>query len=58
MELKVNLTLSHQQALLDEGVQFSSETDTEVIAQMVGKFLKDGAQFLGAVQETLKHLHG
>ncbi len=44
--------------LAAEGVSFSSETDTEVIVQMVERFLEAGYDFLTAVQDTLLQLKG
>ena len=41
-----------------EGVVFSSETDTEVIAHLIEKHLEAGQSFLVAVQNTLKRLNG
>lgn len=44
--------------LLDGGVQFVSETDTEVVANMVDQRLSDGADLLSAVKQTLPRLKG
>ncbi|MEM8858404.1 MAG: glutamine--fructose-6-phosphate transaminase (isomerizing) [Chloroflexota bacterium] len=41
-----------------EGVVFESETDTEVIAQLIEKYLESGMSFLVAVQSTLRQLNG
>src|SRR5688500_599043 len=41
-----------------EGYEFSSQTDTEVIAHMVERAQKRGLDPLAAVQETVKRLHG
>jgi glucosamine--fructose-6-phosphate aminotransferase (isomerizing) len=41
-----------------EGVTFSSETDTEVIVQMIERFLGGGYDFLTAVHESLRQLKG
>ena len=42
--------------LLAEGVVFSSETDTEVVAQLLERLYK--GDFLAAVQATVAHLEG
>ncbi len=42
--------------LEEKGVQFSSDTDTEVVAQLVAHFYK--GNFLTAVQESLALMHG
>jgi glucosamine--fructose-6-phosphate aminotransferase (isomerizing) len=44
--------------LAAEGVTFSSETDTEVIVQMIERFLEAGYDLLTAVQDTLRQLKG
>jgi glucosamine--fructose-6-phosphate aminotransferase (isomerizing) len=44
--------------LLSEGVSFASETDTEVIAQMIGSYLDKGQPLVDAVKSTLKRLEG
>ena len=41
-----------------EGVRFESDTDTEVIAQLVERYLESGLDFDTAVRQTLKQLHG
>lgn len=41
-----------------EGVDFKSETDTEVIVQMVERFLEAGHGFLSAMRDTLIQLKG
>ncbi len=41
-----------------EGVAFNSETDTEVIVQLVERYLGAGYDFEGAAHETLKQLRG
>ncbi|MFQ5421409.1 MAG: glutamine--fructose-6-phosphate transaminase (isomerizing), partial [Anaerolineae bacterium] len=41
-----------------EGVEFKSETDTEVIVQMVERYVEAGLAFDTAVRRTLKQLHG
>jgi glucosamine--fructose-6-phosphate aminotransferase (isomerizing) len=44
--------------LVEEGVPFTSETDTEVIAQLAAKFLEAGSDPEGAVRETLRLVQG
>lgn len=41
-----------------EGVQFASDTDTEVIVQMVERYLAAGMEMETAVRDTLKQLRG
>ena len=50
------LELKHQ--LQAEGVVFTSETDTEVIVQLVEKFIHGGCDFEKAVHMTLAQLRG
>ncbi|MFC0679748.1 glutamine--fructose-6-phosphate transaminase (isomerizing) [Lysobacter korlensis] len=40
------------------GYEFESQTDTEVIAHLIHSYLKSGADLLGAVQQTVRELHG
>ena len=47
-----------RQQLLDKGVNFHSETDTEVIANLVGYFYEQGGDFLGAVRQAVARLEG
>ncbi len=47
-----------KQLLLDSGVKFTSETDTEVIAQLIGKHLDEGSSLEDAVAKTLGKLEG
>jgi glucosamine--fructose-6-phosphate aminotransferase (isomerizing) len=47
---------SLKRQLQDEGVTFSSDTDTEVIAQLIAHHLKD--DFVGAVRKALSLLKG
>ncbi len=47
-----------REELQAEGVNFVSETDTEVIVQMVERYLESGMEFATAVSSTLKQLHG
>ena len=44
--------------LLDEGYEFTSQTDTEVIAHLVDSHLGDGTDLAGAVRATVNELHG
>ena len=44
--------------LLAEGYEFSSQTDTEVIAHLVERAQRRGLALLAAVQETVPRLHG
>ena len=41
-----------------EGVTFASDTDTEVIVQMVERFIESGTVMEAAVRQTLKQLRG
>jgi glutamine---fructose-6-phosphate transaminase (isomerizing) len=45
-------------ALKAKGYVFTSDTDTEVIAHLVEEELKTAGSLLGAVQKTVKQLHG
>lgn len=44
--------------LLEKGVQFISETDTEVIAQLIGSALDEGVDLQTAVKQALAKLEG
>jgi glucosamine--fructose-6-phosphate aminotransferase (isomerizing) len=44
--------------LMAEGVRFDSETDTEVIVQMVERYLESGVALETAVRQTLRQLRG
>lgn len=44
--------------LQQEGVVFQSDTDTEIIAQLIEKYVGQGYSFLHAVQETVGRLRG
>lgn len=44
--------------LQKQGVQFKSQTDTEVIAQLIGHYLDQNMNILDAVQKTLSRLEG
>ena len=41
-----------------EGVKFHSQTDSETIVQLIGKYKKQGKDLLHAVLETIKELDG
>ena len=47
-----------RQELISEGVNFSSETDTEVVAHLVTRELRQGASPQDAVARSLRRLHG
>lgn len=47
-----------RQELIDEGHEFKSMTDTEVIPHLIEKYMKDGCDLLCAVQKTVKRLEG
>ena len=47
-----------REELMAEGVKFNSDTDTEVIVQMVERYLEAGVPFIKAVQDILKQLQG
>jgi glucosamine--fructose-6-phosphate aminotransferase (isomerizing) len=44
--------------LLSEGHQFSSDTDTEVIPQMISRYLAKGLQLREAIKNAVTHLRG
>jgi glucosamine--fructose-6-phosphate aminotransferase (isomerizing) len=44
--------------LLAKGVTFRSETDTEVLAQLVGLAVKDGLDLLSAVRQAMTKIEG
>ncbi|EAK88288.1 glucosamine-fructose-6-phosphate aminotransferase [Cryptosporidium parvum Iowa II] len=44
--------------LMEKGIKFQSETDTEVIANLIGSYLDDGEDFQNAVQKALSRLQG
>jgi glutamine---fructose-6-phosphate transaminase (isomerizing) len=48
---------SLRRQLVDEGVRFQSDTDTEVIAQLIARNL-DGLNLIDAVRKTLRVLQG
>ena len=47
-----------REAMAAEGVQFTSETDSEVIVQLVERYLESGLSFKTAVRQTLNQLEG
>ncbi|MFZ1398960.1 MAG: glutamine--fructose-6-phosphate transaminase (isomerizing) [Candidatus Promineifilaceae bacterium] len=47
-----------REELQAEGVRFESETDTEVIVQLVERYLESGVGFETAVRQTLAQLEG
>jgi glucosamine--fructose-6-phosphate aminotransferase (isomerizing) len=50
--------LSLKHALIAQGHTFSSETDTEVLAHLIGQKVARGDDLLDAVQATLKQVEG
>jgi glucosamine--fructose-6-phosphate aminotransferase (isomerizing) len=50
--------LELREELQAEGVRFDSDTDTEVIVQMVERYLENGVAFDTAVRTTLQQLRG
>lgn len=44
--------------LIEKGVKFHSETDTEVVANLVGCYYDESGDFLGAVRKALARLEG
>ncbi len=57
-----NGIIENHAALRDElraqGYEFTSQTDTEVIAHLLERAQRGGLDLLGAVQDTVKRLHG
>ena len=47
-----------REALMSEGVEFQSQTDTEVIVHLVHKALNSGASLFEAVRQTIGQLEG
>eukprot|EP00727_Mastigamoeba_balamuthi_P000643 m51a1_g10576 putative glutamine-fructose-6-phosphate transaminase (516) ;mRNA; f:100-2332 len=47
-----------KQELVKTGIEFRSETDTEVIAQLIGFYMDKGMSSLEAAKQTQKRLHG
>ncbi len=50
--------LELKQHLLKRGARFESETDTEIVAHLVDEKMRGGADFLTAVQKSLRQIHG
>ncbi len=50
--------ISLREELQKSGVKFKSETDTEVIAQLIGVFLDKNLDLIDAVKQTLNRLEG
>ncbi len=50
--------LELREELEAEGVTFASDTDTEVIVQMVERYVESGVEMETAVRQTLKQLRG
>lgn len=44
--------------LMGKGVRFHSETDTEVVANLVGYFYDQKPDFLGAVRRAMSRVEG
>ncbi|MBZ0156210.1 MAG: glutamine--fructose-6-phosphate transaminase (isomerizing) [Alphaproteobacteria bacterium] len=47
-----------KEALMAEGHRFASETDTEVIPQLIAKYLKEGLSLPEALRKSVGHLRG
>jgi glucosamine--fructose-6-phosphate aminotransferase (isomerizing) len=43
---------------MDEGYSFRSETDTEVISLLIGKYLEEGISMTTAIEKTVERLSG
>jgi glucosamine--fructose-6-phosphate aminotransferase (isomerizing) len=50
--------LQLKEQLSKRGTQFSSETDTEIVAHLVGEKVERGMDFLEAVRRTLREIRG
>ena len=50
--------LELKEQLSGRGVQFSSETDSEIVAHLVAEKVARGVDFLDAVRRTLREIHG
>lgn len=47
-----------REALVKEGIVFSSDTDTEVLAQLIGKYLTKSTTLERALVRALRYVHG
>src|ERR1041384_1909415 len=47
-----------KEQLAGRGTRFSSETDTEIVAHLVGEKVAEGMDFLDAVRKSLKEIEG
>src|SRR5437879_9265291 len=50
--------LELKEQLSKRGTKFFSETDTEIVAHLVGEKVAQGMDFLEAVRKSLKEIHG
>ena len=50
--------LELKEQLSARGVQFSSETDSEIVAHLVAERIESGIDFFDAVRRTLREIHG
>jgi len=50
--------LELKEQLGKRGIEFSSETDTEIVAHLVAEKIERGMDFLEAVRKTLREIHG
>src|SRR5688572_33470902 len=50
--------LELKEQLSKRGVEFSSETDSEIVAHLVAEKVERGMDFLDAVRRTLREIHG
>ena len=50
--------LELREELQSEGVEFRSDTDTEVIVQLVERYLADGVPLEEAARQAIRHLNG
>ena len=50
--------LELKEQLSGRGVQFGSETDSEIVAHLVAEKIARGVDFLDAVRRTLREIHG
>ena len=45
-------------SLLTSGIEFQSETDTEVVGHLIAQCMRAGADLIAATQQVLSQLHG